>query len=88
MSRADLPYMAEGLPASLGKLLDREERAEEIASFVDKTIDMAEKNSAMLSDEDRITVMYARGTAGQDVYAAGSIQAQVLDIVGAKKRPR
>ncbi len=81
--RADLPYMAEAF-RSLGELLDKKERAEEIAGFIDKTIDMAENNSSKLSDADKITVMYARGTSGQDVYAAGSIQAQVLDVVAAK----
>ena len=31
---------------TLGKLLGREERGEEIAEFIDRTVDMAERNSA------------------------------------------
>lgn len=79
----DIAHMAEGY-RTLGKLLNREEKAEELASFVDKTLEMAETNSAKISEDDMLSVMYALGTSGLDCNAEGSPQATVIDMVGAK----
>lgn len=69
---------------TLGKLLGREERGEEIAEFIDRTVDMAERNSAKISDKDKITILYGTGATGLAVNAQGSSQAQVIPLIGAK----
>ena len=68
----------------VGKLLGKEEKAEELAQFVEKTIAMAEENSAKISEEDMLKVMFGTGATGLAVNAAGSSQSQVIDIIGAK----
>lgn len=79
---SDLEHMAQAY-RSLGELLGREERGEELAQFVDKTMNMAAENAAKIPEEDRVSVMYATGTAGLACNADGSIQSVVIDIVGA-----
>ncbi|MGN0702865.1 MAG: ABC transporter substrate-binding protein [Lentihominibacter sp.] len=69
---------------TLGKLLGREEKGEELAAFVDKTIEMAETNSAKIKDEDKISILYGTGATGLAVNARGSSQAQVIDLIGAR----
>ncbi len=69
---------------TLGELLGKEEKAEEIAEFIDKTVAMAEEKSAMISEEDKVTVLYGTGATGLAVNADGSSQAQVIDFIGAK----
>ena len=68
---------------TLGKLLDREDRANEMADFIDETVTMAEENAAKIPESERKSVMYGTGTAGLACNADGSIQADVIDIVGA-----
>lgn len=81
---ADLPHMAEAY-RTLGKLLsDKADRGEALAAFADRSLEMAEKNAASISDEQRRTVMYTTGTTGLNTNAAGSVQAQVIDIIGAE----
>ena len=45
---------------------------------------MAEENSAKISEEDMLKIMYGTGATGLAVNAAGSSQAQVIDLIGAK----
>ncbi len=80
---ADLDSAAEAY-RTLGKILGLERRAEMIASFVDETMTMAAANSAKIAEDDKVSVMYTSGEAGLNTDAYGSVQAQVLDIVGAK----
>jgi iron complex transport system substrate-binding protein len=67
----------------LGKILGKEEEAEELAAFVEKTLAMAEEKSAMIAEEDKKTVMYGTGATGLAVNADESSQSQVLDLIGA-----
>ncbi|MCD7947573.1 MAG: ABC transporter substrate-binding protein [Oscillospiraceae bacterium] len=78
---ADLYHIADAY-RSMGELLGLEERAEEIASFLDETMAMAEENSAKIPEAERKSVMYTTGTTGLNVNAFGSVQTLVLDIVG------
>ena len=78
---ADLPHLARAY-RSLGILLGLEGRAEECASFIDKTLAMAEGNAARIDGKDRKTIMYATGASGQNANAMGSVQAQVIGVVG------
>ncbi len=80
---ADLPHMAEAY-RTLGKLLGREEKAEKLAEFIDKTVEMAETNSAKIPDDQKVSVMYGSGTTGLACNAEGSVQSVVIDMIGAK----
>ena len=77
----------ETLPAayrSLGKLLGREEKAEELAAFVEKTLAMAEKNAAKIPEDKKLRVLFGTGATGLAVNADGSSHSQVIDLVGAR----
>ena len=79
---ADLPHMAEAY-RTLGKILSgKEARGEELAAFVDETVSLAEENAAKIQDSERISVLYTSGSSGLNTNAKGSIQAQVLDLMG------
>lgn len=67
---------------TLGKLLDRQEQAEKLAEFVEKTLKMAEKNRAKLPESERKTVLFGTGSTGLACNAAGSSQADVIELVG------
>lgn len=74
------------LPAAyrtLGALLGREEKAEELAAFVENTVSMAQENAASIPDDERKTVYFGTGSAGLASNAAGSSQADVIDMIGA-----
>ena len=80
----DLPttHMAEAY-RTLGKILSgKEARGEELAAFVDETVSLAEENAAKIQDSERISVLYTSGSSGLNTNAKGSIQAQVLDLMG------
>ena len=79
---ADLPHMAAAF-RTLGSLLSGKlDRGEEIASLIDRTTSMAAENSAKITDDMRVRVMDTTGEDGLGTNAAGSTQAQVLDLVG------
>ena len=77
----------ETLPATyrtLGKLLGCEEQAEKLAAYVEKTTDMAAKNSAKIPENSKYSVMFGTGSTGLACNAQGSSQADVIEIIGAK----
>ena len=75
-------YMAEAF-RMLGSLLSgKADRGQELADLVDRTTTMAAENSAKITDDMRVRAMYTTGEDGLGTNAAGSIQAQVLDMVG------
>ena len=78
---AGLGSMADAF-RTLGTLLGRPERGEELAAFVEETLTMAEANRAEITEP--VSVMYTGGAGGLNTNAAGSFHAQVLDIVGAE----
>ena len=79
---ADLAHMAEAF-RMLGNLLSgKTDRGQELADLVDRTTTMAAENSAKITDDMRLRAMYTTGEDGLGTNAAGSIQAQVLDMVG------
>lgn len=76
----------ENLPTAyrmLGSLLSVEERAEELASYIEETIAYAAQKSAQILPEDRKTVLYGTGASGLSCNARGSSQADVIELVGA-----
>ena len=81
---ADLPHMAEAF-RMLGTLLSgKEERCEDLARYVEETFALAEEGSAKIPEGDRARVMYTSGVSGLNTNAAGSTQAQVIDLIGAE----
>ena len=81
---ADLNHMAGALRSLGGMLYGKAERAEEMASFIDRVMWMAGDLSAKVTDEERLSVMFTSGTDGLGTNAKGSSQAQVIDLVGAE----
>ena len=81
---ADLPHMAAAFRTLGGILSGKAERGEELAQLVDRTTAMAAENSAKIPEDARVRVMYTSGEDGLGTNAAGSTQAQVLDMVGAE----
>ncbi|MCF0237658.1 MAG: ABC transporter substrate-binding protein [Sphaerochaetaceae bacterium] len=79
----DLESLASSFRKIGALLKDKEERAEEIASFIDETISMAKVNSAKVKEEEKVTIMFSSSTDGLGTNAKGSSQAQVIDFIGA-----
>ncbi len=67
---------------TLGELLGRQEQAEKLAAFVEETLAMAERNRARIPESEKKTVMFGTGSTGLACNAAGSSQADVIDLVG------
>ena len=80
---ADLAHMADTF-RSLGTILGKEERGEELAKLVEETMTMAAENSAKITEDQMVSVLYSSGSDPLGTNAEGSSQAQVLGIVGAK----
>ncbi len=66
----------------VGKLIGREERAEELAAYCDKAVQEAQTIAAKLTDDQKVKVYYAEGAKGQNTDPAGSLHTEVLDLVG------
>ena len=80
---ADLPHMAEAF-RMLGKLLlGKSDRCAQLADYVEETVSLASDNAAKIPEDSRVSVMYTSGVSGLNTNAAGSTQAQVIDLVGA-----
>ena len=80
---ADLAHMAQAF-RMLGELLyGKTERCEALASYVEETVGMAEDNEKKIPESDRKRVMYTTGVSGLNTNSEGSIQAQVIPLVGA-----
>ena len=69
---------------TLGKILDKEEKGEELATYIEDVLALAEENKSKLTQEDILSVMYGTGSTGLDTNAKGSVQADVLDVIGAE----
>lgn len=68
---------------TLGKLLDREEKAEELAAWCEKTFAMM---TAMMeridADDARKSLLYCLGDKGVNVIAEGSFHAETINMMG------
>ena len=69
---------------TLGKLLGKEEKGNALADYIESTVAYAEEQAATISDADKKSVYYGTGASGLDCNADGSVQADVIDIIGAK----
>lgn len=68
---------------TLGTLLHKEDKAEQLAAYIENTLAEAERISAQIPETERKTVMFGTGADGLACNAAGSTQAAVIDLVGA-----
>ena len=80
---ADLAHLADAF-RTLGTILGKEERGEELARLVEETMTMAAENSAKITEDQQLSVLYSSGSDPLGTNAEGSSQAQALGIVGAK----
>ena len=69
---------------TLGKLFGKEKKAEKLASYIENTVNTATKTAAKIPDSKKKSVYYGTGASGLDCNATGSVQADVIDIIGAK----
>lgn len=81
--QADLDSAADAY-RSLGDLLGCPEKAEKIASYIEDTVAYAAEKRELIAPEDRISVMYAVGESGLNCNARGSMQADVIELIGAE----
>ena len=79
---ADLDDMAAAY-RMLGDILNRAGMAEPLAQFIEKSVAMAQENSAKIPESQRLSVLFGTGSTGLACNAAGSVQADVIDLVGA-----
>ncbi|MGM9608109.1 MAG: ABC transporter substrate-binding protein [Oscillospiraceae bacterium] len=80
---ADLPHMAQAF-RMLGQLMGaKADRCEELAAYVEETLELAQTNAAQIPEEERVSVMYTSGVSGLNTNAKGSTQAQVIELIGA-----
>lgn len=79
---ADLDDMAAAY-RMLGDILNRSDMAEPLAQFIEKSVSMARENSAKIPENQRLSVLFGTGSTGLACNAAGSVQADVIDLVGA-----
>lgn len=69
---------------SLGALLNRQERAEQLAAFIDETLAMVSDNSAKVQPNEVKTVLFGTGESGLACNAKGSSQSDTIELVGAE----
>lgn len=62
----------------LGKILDREDKGEELAQFCEKILKQTDDIMTQVGD-NKVKILYAMGPAGLNVLAATSFHAEVLD---------
>lgn len=67
---------------TLGKLLNREQRAEQLATYCERTMQMAAEVADGVTDSNRVSAYYGVGQDGLSCNAKGSIHATVLELVG------
>ena len=79
---ADLDALPESY-RMLGTLLDKSEAAEALAAYIEKTLAMCEEKRGKILPEEQITVAFGTGPEGLACNAAGSMQADVIELVGA-----
>lgn len=66
----------------LGEILGVPERGQELSAYVRDVLALAEKNRGSLAETEKVSAIYSQGEYGLEVNGAGSIHAEVLDVVG------
>ncbi len=68
----------------LGKLLGREEKAEKLSEYCRKTSEYADKAAAEIGEKEKKSIYFGVSTTGLNSNVNGSVQAAVIDKIGAK----
>ncbi|MFT4105011.1 MAG: ABC transporter substrate-binding protein [Lacrimispora sp.] len=66
----------------LGKLFNREDRGEELASYTEATLDRAKEITAKIPEDKKIRVYYAEEQDGLHTDPSGSSHSQLIDLCG------
>lgn len=66
----------------LGDLLGAEESAEALASYCEETVETAKEKAASIPEDQLVTVYFGEGETGLETNPKGSLQADVIDLVG------
>lgn len=68
----------------LGDILSQGERTEVLARYSEDVLANAQKQSALIPEEERLNVYYAQGTKGLQTAPRASPHSEVIDLVGGK----
>ena len=68
--------------AFLGEVLSEEKRAKELAEYTETLIEDIKQTAATISDEDKVSIYYAREDDGLTTEFKGSPNTEVLSMVG------
>ena len=68
----------------LGKVLGKEEKAEELAKYSRDVLNDIEKNKDAIREDMRVNIYYAEGPDGLQSEPAGSWHGEVIDMVGGR----
>lgn len=66
----------------VGKILDREKRANKLAEYCEKVLAKAEKICSELEKTNKIKVYYAQGPKGLNSSAQGTSHGEIIDMAG------
>ena len=66
----------------LGKVLDREERANKLADYCEKILKKSEEICKELEDDKKVKVYYAQGPKGLNSSAQGTSHGEIIDMAG------
>ncbi|MDO5690206.1 MAG: ABC transporter substrate-binding protein [Tissierellia bacterium] len=78
---AELDTMKEAY-ATLGVILQEEERTALLGNYVEETLEMAKDNLVVLTEEQKLKVFYGEGDTGLQTNPPQSIHAEVINLVG------
>ena len=79
---ADLDALPESY-RMLGALLGKTAEAEALAEYIETVLTMCEENRAKIPVQEQLSVAFGTGPEGLACNAAGSMQADVIELVGA-----
>lgn len=65
-----------------GKVLNREERVNELAAYCRETIGMVKEKKPLVAERKPVTVYYAEGRRGLETEPRGSWHAEIIEFVG------
>lgn len=68
----------------LGKILGKEEEGEKLAKYCEETIARAEKIKSNLTEKDIQRILFGVSSTGLNCNIEGSVQASVIDFIGAE----
>src|SRR5262249_45393260 len=69
---------------ALGKIIGRADEAEKLARFAQNTMDAVLSRTSTLAIDRRPRVYYARGPRGLETALGGSINVELIELIGAR----